>query len=195
MAGTERAQVLLWGILGNWRLAPAPRAWPLSLVPQHACPSLLHASSGSFPCEPGHVASPAGMRGGGVRQKKRAGSPLSTMSSWPLRTAGACSVPGPGAQQGCALGQRGKDHQAGLRWERLRIVNRKDRTHVLAVQQKQPLGVQEGETEKAREELVIYVPSWFSIVDSLRTTPIPCLQASPSSWRLFVGSSSLGDSH
>lgn len=89
----------------------------------------------------------------------------------------------------------GGKNQAGLRWERLRIVNRKDRTHVLAVQQKQPLGVQEGETEKAREELVIYVPSWFSIVASLRATPIPCLQASPSSWRLFLGRSSLGDSH
>lgn len=59
---TGRAQVLPWRILGNWRLALAPLAWPLSLGPQHACPSPLHASSGSFPCEPGHVAGPAGMR-------------------------------------------------------------------------------------------------------------------------------------
>lgn len=67
MTSTGRVQVLPWGILGNWRLAPAPRARPLSLVPQHACQSLLHASSGSFPCEPGHVAGPAGMQGGRVR--------------------------------------------------------------------------------------------------------------------------------
>lgn len=70
MASTGRAQVLPWGILGNWRLAPAPRAWPLSLVPQRACPYLLHASSGSFPCEPGHVAGPAGMKGGEVRAEE-----------------------------------------------------------------------------------------------------------------------------
>lgn len=53
------------------------------------------------------------------------------------------------------------------------MVNRKARAHVLAVQQKQPLRVQEGETEKAREEHVTYVPSGWSVVASLKPTPFP----------------------
>ena len=97
-------------------------------------------------------------------ERKGAGSPLSTMSSWPSRSpAGMCTW---------AKGQRPSGADSGLRWERLRIDNRKDRTHVLAVQQKQPLRGQEGETEKAREEHVIYVPFWFSMVSSLKPTPI-----------------------
>lgn len=56
-ASTGRAQVLPWGILGKWRLTPGSWPWPTSLVPQHACPSPLHVSSGSFPHEPERVAS------------------------------------------------------------------------------------------------------------------------------------------
>ena len=34
---TGKSHVLPWGILENSRLVPAPQAWPLFLVSQHAC--------------------------------------------------------------------------------------------------------------------------------------------------------------
>lgn len=146
MANTGRAQVLPWGTLGNWRLAPAPRAWPLALVPQQACLSLLHASSGSFPCEPRHVTGPAGMRGGGgVRADEESRLPTQHHEQLTLEGSRGLLCGRSWCPAQCVLRQKGKD--SGLRWERLRTVNKKDRGHVLAVQQKQPLRGQEGETE------------------------------------------------
>ena len=70
-ASTGRAQVLPWGILGL-EIGTCPQGLAYALGAPFACPSLLHVSSGSFPRKPGHVASPAGVRGGGVKTRKQA---------------------------------------------------------------------------------------------------------------------------
>lgn len=170
-------------------MAPAPKAWPLSLVPQRACPSLLHASSGSFPCEPRHIAGPAGMRGGRVRAEE---SRLPTRHHEQLALEDSrdllCVRPWcPGGM--CTWGEEGRPSGAGsgLRWGKLRTVNRKDRTHVLAVQQKQPFRRRERERRPRRDHVIHHVPSWFSIVSSLRPTPVLWPPGFPSPWGLSVG--------
>lgn len=63
---------------------------------------------------------------------------------------------------------------SGLRWERVGIINRKDRgqTYLLCSRNSLCEGKKERQRRPGREH-VIYVPFWFSIVFSLRLTPVP----------------------
>lgn len=129
---------------------------------------------------------------------KRAGSPLSTMNSWPLRAAGACSVPGPGAQPNVYLGRGGKTIGCRLWAEVGEAQNSQQegqRTRTCCAAET-AFARARGRDRRPGRKHIIYVPSWFSTVSTLRPTPIPCLQAFLSPWELSVGRlSPQGDSH
>lgn len=69
-------------------------------------------------------------------------------------------------------GKLGAD--SGLRWEGLRMVNRKDRgqTYLLCSRNSLCEGKRERQRRRPGRKHVIYVPSWFSIVSSLRPNPV-----------------------
>lgn len=87
--------------------------------------------------------------------------PLGTRNSGPLKTTGSCARPW------CPAGKcpwaEGETTGRRLRAE-VGKAQRKERTHVLVVQDKQPSRRQEGETEKARETACHSWPlPWFPI--------------------------------
>ena len=87
--------------------------------------------------------------------------PLGTRSSGPLKTAGSCARPW------CLAGKCpwAEGETTGRRPQaEVGKAQRKERTHVLVVQDKQPSRRQEGETEKARETACHSWPlPWFPV--------------------------------